>query len=455
MAKFRRAARLIVLCLIISTVFALPSAPARAADRWYVSGDGAWSGDGRSCGTPRHWRNLDDLPLQPGDEVLFLPQGSYNFGTSGLALDLTTPGVTLRGAQCDGTPTNIWLEGNRSDPYVPPSKGGVIGGVAIRLSAPARDIVIDHLSARNLGTFLMIRSQMDAGALDTWERTPSGRTVITSEQPHPLVVRHVRFRNVRTLVDVPTSTPMGRLENALIQDVAGVGFSKALFMLRANNHHNRLEDLDVDSAGQNLDNFAAGIIFLGNSPAEANTDNLVRNLRVGRLKDTLNRYRQGDCVSSEEYDTDLRVEGLVCEDASDGAVDLKARAQLVDITCLRVRYCVKVWYQSFNGTRVRGIKVTHPGGAGFAAQVTAVNGADLTLRDSDFVSLNPRVPLVDFDPGSNAAASVILRASRVVKHVSAPLRGPREKGRLAFDAASSVTSLTPGRPANAKRARHP
>jgi hypothetical protein len=443
MAKFRRAARLIVLCLIFSTIFAIPSTPARAGDRWYVSGDGAWSGNGRSCATPRNWRNLDGLPLQPGDEVLFLPQGSYNFGTSGLALDITTPGLTLRGANCDGTSTNIWLEANRSNPYVPPSKGGVIGGVAIRLSAPARDIVIDHLSARNLGTFLMVRSQMDAGTLDTWEWTPSGRTVVTSEQPHPLVVRHARFTNVRTLLDVPSSTPAGRLENALVQDVSGVGFSKGLIMLRGNNHHNRLEDIDIDSASQNFDNFAAGVVFLGNSPAEANTDNLVRNLRVRRLKDTLNRYRQGDCVSSEEHDTGLRVEGLVCEDAGDGAVDLKASAQLVDLTCLRVRYCAKVWYQSFDAIRVRSLKITHPGGAGSAAHVTAVNGAHLMLGDSDFVSLNPRVPLVDFDPGSNARASVIVRASRVVKHASAPLKGSREKGRLIFDAASSVTSLTP------------
>lgn len=315
------------------------SGAATGGKMWYVANEKRGSGAGDSRTNAMQWRNLSALPLGPGDTVNFLTDTEY---APGGGVQVTASGapdkpITFRGVGAeDNTPACVTLSSSRSDPYLPPPPDGTgtVGATIFTLAAGANNLDFEYICGKDVGTIFFVGTAMankdlsgkpviNATSVDSQDYL-----IISSEQPHPLTIRHATYVNVRHVLDMNSAT--GSVTNGLFDGIEVNGFSKAAFRFYASSS-NVIQNVKLDGQNERSDHFQAGIGFYGNTDVQSNHNNLIRNATIlNTVEDEgPTAYAQGDAVSDEEYDTGTRIESSNFSVAGDGGFDSKGGQDVV------------------------------------------------------------------------------------------------------------------------------
>lgn len=347
---------------------------------------------GRADGTS--WEDaapLEDLPalvaeLQQGGEILLRADaGPYGVGKPVILGDRGSDApVTIRGVDPSGRGATPLLIGGRTAPYSPQS--AATGQPGFALDSGADHLTFDSLRFKNFGNgcFLLRGAVRD------------------------LTISNVRARNVRRFIeneDLDEATVVG----LVIRRTSVTGFSKDAVRLRNDTHDVLVEDVVVDSHGQDGDLFAMGFHLI-----ETVHDVVFRRVVAMNARDTVTEYHNGDGFVAESETYGLRFEDTKAIGNMDAGYDIKAS----DVVLLRATAAGNKRNFRFWGSNVRmasslGADPTRRGGLGSQAQVWAGPAANFFIEDSRFIGGNAETVVFDLESGAiGIAEGTIVRRAR-------------------------------------------
>lgn len=393
---------------LTSTPVSWAAQPNSSPKVWYAAARAHGDASGTSRANAVFWRTIDNLPLGPGDSVNFLTDEPYPVFSDGVGLVLTKRGtpaapITFRGVGAnDSTPACATLTSNRSAPYVPPAPdgNGRTGRHVFWLAPGANNLHFQHLCARNVEVMFYVATRMenmDATGKPIINRVTIGandRAVIKTRRPHPLSITNVELVNGRRLLDVQAGTGV---VNGWFSDLRAEGFSKTAMRFIASSN-NVIQNVFFDGQDQTNDHFQVGIHFKGNTAAESNRDNLIRNAVIKNTFEDLgpSNYAQGDSVSDEEFDSGTRIESSQFSDAGDAGFDAKGKGDVVvDTTVTRAKrsyrhHCCSATTPAGRSlTLIRVTSIDPMKRAGIASTDHLQATGTITARNSTFTGLNP------------------------------------------------------------------
>ncbi|MGH2635605.1 MAG: right-handed parallel beta-helix repeat-containing protein [Actinomycetota bacterium] len=353
----------------------------------YVAPLAAGAADGSS------WENaapLEDLPvlvaaLEQGGEILVRADaGPYSVGKPIILGDRGTDApVTIRGVDPSGRGATPLLVGGRTAPYSPVS--AATGQPGFALDTGADHLTFDGLRFKNFGNgcFLLRGTVRD------------------------LTISNVRARNVRRFIeneDLDEATVVG----LIIRRTTVTGFSKDAVRLRNDTHDVLIEDVVVDSQGQDGDLFAMGFHLI-----ETVHDVVFRRVVAMNARDTVTEYHNGDGFVAESETYAIRFEDTTAIGNMDAGYDIKASdVVLLRATAAGNKRNFRFWGSNVRMTSSRGADPTRRGGVGSQAQVWAGPAASFFIEDSRFVGGDAETVVFDLEAGAIGVAegTIVKRA---------------------------------------------
>jgi hypothetical protein len=379
--------------LVVAAFVALLGCPLNVefetvGDVRYVAPIGVGSADGTS------WDDaapLHDIPrlvadLESGGQILLrADQGAYVVGKPIILGDRSSDApVTIRGVDPSGRGMTPLLVGGRTAPYSPET--AATGGPGIALTSGADHLTFDGLRFKNFGNgcFLLKGAVQD------------------------LTISNVRARNVRRFVeneDLEEATVVG----LVIRRTTVIGFSKDAVRLRNDTHDVLIEDVVVDSHGQDGDLFAMGLHLL-----ETVHDVTFRRVVAMNARDTVTEYHNGDGFVAESDTYALRFEDTKAIGNMDAGYDIKAS----DVVLLRAsaggnKRNFRFWGSDILVVSGLGADPIRRGGLGSQAQVWAGPAASFRIEESRFVGGDPETVVFELEAGAiGVAVETIVRRAR-------------------------------------------
>ena len=327
--------------------------------------------------------SIDDLPglirqAGSGGVIHIRADEGDVYDLSGKTIRIDTGGterapIVIRGSRSDGGEGYAKVRSDRTSWTLPDSPETTTdtsqwnhGGDLFVLTSGTRYITFESLDLQQAGNAIRIADEMRG-----------------------LTIRNCKGYNVRRFLEVDGKIDVS---DVVVSHVAVVGFSKHCFRCRGTGQNWLFEAVSVNSGRQDRDNFAVGLGIYGQARGI-----VVRDSEFANCHDSYNRYWNADGISSEEENSDILIENVVCRGNTDGGVDLKSSNTIVrncQFTDNKIN--VRVWNDV---TLVNTItKSAHlRGGVGYAAHVgTYANKevrGNLRIDGIKMLEHNPEVSL--------------------------------------------------------------
>lgn len=338
-----------------------PQSESRGGPRFFIAPSG--SGSGKSWADAAGIESLPDLIAQggPGSVVHIRADENDTYDLSGKTLRIGRGGtkqapVTIRGARSDGTVGYAHLHSDRTPWTLPASSEAVTdtsqwnqGGDLFLVTSGVQNIVFEHLDLRRAGNAIKLSDSMRG-----------------------LTIRDCRGYNVRRFLEMNGNIDVSDVS---VSNVTVVGFSKHCFRCRGTGGNWLFEAITANSGRQDGDNFAVGIGI-----NEKVHGIVIRNSEFSNCHDSQNRYWNADGISSEEENTDILIEHVVCHGHTDGGLDLKSsRTTVRNCEFYDNKINVRAWGDIAlinNITRSARLR----GGVGYAAHIGVYANKEVTAN---------------------------------------------------------------------------
>jgi hypothetical protein len=372
----------------------------------YITPQGAGGRDGSSWETAG---TLSDLPTlvaragAGGRVLLRADLGAYKIAEP-IPLNQggsTNQPVTVEGVDSSGNPMKAMIVGTRSDPY---SVDGAPGSAVFRLEHGANHLRFEHLSFRNQGNGCF------HAAADIRD----------------LVIEHVDAKNVRRFLEdlAARTAPSATIDGLTIRNVEVKGFSKGAVRLQYNTHGVLMEDVVGDSERQDGDNFSEGVSLEGTVH-----DVVFRRVTMRNSQDTLHEYWNGDGFATERNTYHIRFEDTVSSGNTDAGYDLKSDdTVLIGALAEDNKKNYKMWGRGISISNCVGRQPHVRGGTGGQDQVEITPGADVVIAACKFSDSDPSSTIFHVE----AKASLTVLDTSVMKDPAARLSLVVEGGALIF-----------------------
>jgi len=339
---------------------------------YYISPTGNGLRTGAGLGNAATLSQLDILvdKAKPGDRILIIAdKGDYNITK---AINLSHGGsasgdVTIKGVSSSGADMMATLVSNRADKYSPKAEAGeevfrLLDGAshlrfenmafedvktAFRLAGDIRDVSLSHMTADNIDRFVY-NLETDGG----------GATV----------------------------------SGLVIRDVDVTGFAKAVVSLRYDTNNVLIEDVSGDSRQIDGSNFATGVQLEGTVHAV-----VIKDTRMGNVRDTVNDYWNGDGFATEEDVYDVAFINTYAYNNTDAGYDLKSsKTTLINAVAEGNTRNFRLWADDAVLENVTGINPRYHGGDSTnPSNVWLAANARVTIRDSEFTDASGKAFLFD------------------------------------------------------------
>lgn len=384
------------------TAFSTPSAPVAPSilidPNLFVGEAAQGSGNASTIANRAPWTTLNAVLGSPGVEVIgvYSPTGVISQSVQ-IVLNnggtLADP-VTILGVNASASPLLTRIDGARSNPW---SLGSNDGGDYLRLALGADHLKFEYLDLKDAHTGLLV-----------------------SRDITDLTVENGKFTNCRrgfyTLVTTTTSGTTATIDGLVIKNTIFRGFSQRGISLQYDTHDFLIEDCDLDSEEQDLDNTAIGVHISGSSH-----DGIVRRVRSSRCIDNIgppSRYMQGDAFILSPTTHHVEVDDCIAEGCGDSGYGIDGTSHtLTDLRAYDCRHSFLA-QNSCTLTRPKGFDARNRGDNFPTAHVYVGPGKTCTIVDGAFVSaLNSTVPVFYLAAG----ASLVLNGFSVQKGSNAAL----------------------------------
>lgn len=264
--------------------------------------------------------------------------------------------VWIRGTNAQGDAMMAEIVGRRADPYKPESAGGNTGHDVFRLMEGCDHTFWSSFRFRNVGN----------GAF----RIGAAIEGLNIEKIHGV--------NVRRLIEnyVSGINTTATIAGFRFADLDVNGYSKSCIRLQYDTHDGLIEDVRLDSEGQDGDKFAVGIHLEGTAHTIVH-----RRVKACNNVDTLNEYQNGDGFSAEKNTYDITYEDTEAVGNTDGGYDLKCKTvKLIRPKASGNKRNFRFWYGDAEVTDAQGLDPIKRGGIGTQAQVWADRGAVVRMK---------------------------------------------------------------------------
>jgi hypothetical protein len=321
------------------------------------------SGTGMSWADAASIETLPDLITRGGPGSIIHIRADENdfYDLSGKTLRIERGGtkqapVTIRGIRSDGSIGYAHLHSDRTPWTLPASPEAVTdisqwnpGGDLFLVASGAQHIVFEHLDLRRAGNAIRLSDHMRG-----------------------FTIRNCRGYNVRRFLEMSSNIDVS---DVVVSHVTVIGFSKHCFRCRGTGGNWLFEAISANSGRQDGDNFAVGIGI--NEKAH---DIVIRNSEFSNCHDSQNRYWNSDGISSEEENSDILIEHVVCHGHTDGGLDLKSsRTMVKDCEFYDNKINVRAWGDiALINTVTRSAHLR--GGVGYAAHIGVYANKEVTAN---------------------------------------------------------------------------
>ncbi|MEH3106947.1 MAG: hypothetical protein PGN09_06555 [Sphingomonas fennica] len=271
----------------------------------YISPTGSGDKSGSSWANAASISSLDAMMKKAGaggTVLLAADQGAYKVTAP---ISITASGVTISGANRDGSVAEATFEGTRAHDW---TKGAAAGNELFRVQKGANDLVFENLQINNTGVAIRVGGDVQN-----------------------LTVRHVDADNVQRFFENYASgdNKTATITGLTIKDVEVLGYSKQAIRLQYDTNKVLIEDFHGDSQFQTGDSFAMG----------AHLEDTVHDVVFRRVTMENNAtvdgaasdYWQGDGFSAERDTYNIQFIDTVSRGNTDGGYDIKSN----NVTFLR------------------------------------------------------------------------------------------------------------------------
>ncbi|TVV71263.1 hypothetical protein [Sphingomonas solaris] len=271
----------------------------------YVSPIGSGDKSGSSWANAAAIGGIDAMMKKAGaggTVLLAADQGSYKVTAP---ISITASGVTVSGANRDGSVGEATFEGTRPVNWV---KDAAAGNELFRIQKGADDLTFQNLQINNTGTAIRVGGDVKN-----------------------LTIKHVDAENVqRFLEDYASGTSKtATITGLTVQDVDVAGYSKQAIRLQYDTSKVLIEDVRGDSRFQTGDSFAMGV-HLEDTVHDV-TFRRVAMENNATVDGTGSDYWQGDGFSAERGTYNISFIDTVSRGNTDAGYDIKSN----NVTFLR------------------------------------------------------------------------------------------------------------------------
>jgi serralysin len=194
-----------------------------------------------------------------------------------------------------------------------------------------------------------------------------------------LTISHVNAANVRRFIET-AADPEASVSGLVVSQATVRGFSKDAVRLQNDTHDVLVEDVLVDSQGQDGDRFAMGFHLTGTVH-----DVVFRRVIAMNARDTTSDYWNGDGFVAERGTYGIRFEDTRANNNTDAGYDVKARnVAFVRATASGNKRNFRLWGSGIRMSSSRGANPIRRGGGGTQAQVWAGPAARFVIERSRF-----------------------------------------------------------------------
>lgn len=350
---------MLALVLLLVVGVSGPSAGEPAHVR-YIAPSPTGSADGSDWANAASLKDLPNLvaELPQGGEILLRADAGPYHVTEPIILGdrRADTALTIRGVDPSGEGATPLLVGGRTAPYS--SESAATGRPIFALDTGADHLTFDSIRFKNVGNGCFVLR----GAVQD------------------LVISNVEATNVRRFIENEDNDDAS-VAGLVIRRTIVQGFSKDAVRLQNDTHDVLIEDVMVDSQGQDGDLFAMGFHL-----TETVHDVVFRRVVAMNARDTVSDYRNGDGFVAERETYGLRFEDTKAINNMDGGYDIKAS----DVVLVRAiasgnKRNYRFWGSDIWMSSSRGANPIRRGGSGTQAQVWAGPAARFHIEDSRFV----------------------------------------------------------------------
>lgn len=264
----------------------------------YISPTGSGDKSGSSWANAAAIGSLDAVMKKAGaggTVLLAADQGAYHLTKP---ITITASGVTVSGANADGSAANAVFEGTRTVDW---KVGAATGNDQFRIAKGASNLTFEHMNINNTGTAFKVVGDVSN-----------------------LTIQHMGANNVQRFVEDYASgdNKTATITGLTIRDIDVVGYSKQAIRLQYNTSKVLIEDVRADSHFQTGDEFAMGV----------HLEDTVHDVTFRRVTVENNAtvdggksdYWQGDGFSAERGTYNILFQETVARGNTDAGYDIKS-----------------------------------------------------------------------------------------------------------------------------------
>lgn len=372
---------------------------------YYISPAGSGLKTGAGLKNAATLGQLDLLidKARPGDRILLIAdKGDYNITK---AINLSHGGsasadITIKGVSSSGADMAATFVSNRADRYSPKAEAGE---EVFRLLDGASHLRFENMAFEDVNTAFRLAGRIS-----------------------DISLAHMTADNINRFVyNLETDGGDATVSGLIIRDVDVTGFAKAVVSLRYDTNNVLIEDVSGDSRQIDGANFATGVQLEGTVHAV-----VIKDARMGNVRDTVNDYWNGDGFATEENVYDVAFINTYAYNNTDAGYDLKSsKTTLVNAVAEGNTRNFRLWADDTVLENVTGIDPRYHGGDSVnPSNVWLAADARATIRDSKFTDAGGDAFL--FDLKNNRAGLTIsnvvtdqLKADDIAKSLTAKLTG--------------------------------
>jgi hypothetical protein len=345
---------------------------AGASNVFYISPTGSGTLSGKSIKDAAPAAELPDLvaDAEAGDTIYLLADaGDYVVRKS---LRIKSGGeagapILIKGINSEGRAATARFVGNRAPNWRP---GAPKGREVFRLGKGANHLAFENIGCANVNNCFRI-----------------------TEDVADIRIEGVTADNVHYLLDDLATKGARRasIHGLVLRDARVDGFAKGVARLQYDSSGILIEDVYADSRQIDGANFAIGIHLLGTVH-----DVVVRNVTIGNILDTTNRYWNGDGFATERGVYNVLFKNTSAFNNSDAGYDLKSRStKLVGTLAEGNTRNYRFWADDTLAENLSGTNPEYHGGSNTVANVWIQSGASVVIRKPTFIHEDPEELLFD------------------------------------------------------------
>lgn len=381
---------------------------------YYVAPNSTGTGNGSSWANAASLSSLSTLVEKAsGGDTIYLraDAGSYTIKS---AINLYAGGdkgapITIKGVDVNGNAMDASFVGSRAAVFATTADQG---SEVFRINKGADNLAFENMAFQSVSTAFRATGDISNLAISN----------VTADNVNRF------FENYAT-----SGQKTATISGLTITDVDVTGFAKGVIRLQYDTNNVLIDKVTGDSKFTDGANFAIGVALDGTAH-----DVLIRNTKMGNIRDTTNAYYNGDGFATEENVYNVRIENSSAFNNTDGGFDIKSKSTVLsNVEADGNTRNYRFWSDVVVENAVSKNPVHH-GGTGSSANFWVYGTNNVTLTNVKVDDSSSANWLFDAHKsgGSLALNNVVVMNSNLLTRVS--LNGVTVSGAATVDGAPSA-----------------